>query len=108
MKTARFALTQPCFLQQAHQNAPEYVGASPTCPAVVVLPAETKEHKHLKKLAEAEAPKAEVLKPAFAENAQTPPQSRRLAAADHYSKPTDSPAALPVEGGKKSRTADKD
>ena len=107
MKTARFQLTMPCYMQQAGESSPRLVEASSAYPAVVVLDADTKEHGHLKKLADGEAPRAEQLKPA---HAGITSGSNSQSAADFYSTPTTQAASkLPVEGGgKKGRAADRD
>ena len=110
MKTARFSLTQSCYIQQASQSAPAYVGADPQHPVVVVLPADTKEHRHLTRLSDGAEPQPEPApKPAHAGISSA---NSAQSAATFYgpAKPAPVAPALPVEGGKKGgpRAADKD
>ena len=108
MKTARFALTESCYLRQAGQEVPVFIGADPAHPVVVVLDADTKERQHLKRLAEDEQPRPETLLPA---HAGIVTGGNALTAAQHYS----ARSALPIEGaavaapsGRKGRAADRD
>ncbi len=106
MKTARFTLSESCFLRQAGQEVPVYIGAGLEHPVVVVLDADTKERKHLKRLADNEQPQPEVLKPA---HAGITTGGNGVNAAQHYSMPLPAKPSLPVEGGKKAgRAADRD
>lgn len=106
-KTARFSLTESCFLRQAGQEVPVLVGADPEHPVVVVLDADTKERKGLKRLADNEQPAPEQLKPA---HAGIKIGGNGVSASQHYSMPLPAKPALPLEGsGKKGgRAADRD
>jgi len=109
--TARFSLTEDRFIQQHGEAFPVLRNASLGSPIVVVLPADTKEDRHLKRLSDGAEPKAEKLIPPYATNVVGGPGVK--SAAEHYGRTPkaqepEKSETKPGEPAKKVRAADRD